>query len=222
MLIARISALLIAAVVAAGCVIHTPAANRHRRRRQPRSHQPPPPPPAPPAKTLSQPPPPAQPALPPQRPRQPPPRSRTRPELLPAGIGAGRPASFRPGAPAAYWIWQGPRGDWRLRTTTTRLLHAFRGHVKGTTGAVLRIQPSRTEFRDRVWKTKTGWAFSFTTMGHADGFTFATRDNGCVRFDLLIDGGPHPKRIFVGRAERSPSQGHFIVCPKGATPTRAR
>jgi len=122
----------------------------------------------------------------------------------------------------AYWIWQGPRGGWRIKTTTKRLLHLFRGYLRGTTGAITNIHPSRTEFRDRVWRTGAGWAFSFKTMGHADGFTFMTRDNGCVGFDLQLDGGPHPQRIFVGRGQVEPPSNHFIVCPKGATPTKAR
>jgi hypothetical protein len=151
----------------------------------------------------------------PQPPREDPPYTSGRPAQLPEGAAAGRPPGFRPGAPAAYWIWQGPRGGWRLRTTTGGAVHAFRGHVRGVTGAVSNVHPSRTEFRDRFWKTREGtWAFSFTTSGHADGFTFVTRDDGCVHFDLQLDGGPEPKRVFVGQGEVQPSSGNFIVCPK--------
>ena len=62
------------------------------------------------------------------------------------------------------------------------------------------------------------WAFSFNTDGHADGFTFMTRDGGCVRFALDLDAGPLPKRVFVGRGEVQPRSGHFIVCPPGKAP----
>jgi len=157
-----------------------------------------------------------------QPPKEQAPHTRGAPVQLHPGVGAGRPRGFQSGAPAAYWIWQGPRGGWRLKTTTQQMGHLFRGHIRGTTGAINQVHPSRTEFRDRVWKTKAGWAFSFKTAGHADGFTFVTSDNGCVGFDLQQDGGPHPKRIFVGKKEVEPASNHFIVCPKGATPKRAR
>lgn len=74
------------------------------------------------------------------------------------------------------------------------------------------------ELRDRVRKTRAGWAFHFVTQAHADGLTFETRDNGCVRFDLRLDGGPLPKRIIIGDTQYSPATGHFIVCPKGRSP----
>lgn len=160
--------------------------------------------------------------LPEQPPKSEPPRSSLRAALLPAGAGAGRPRGFEPGGPAAYWIWQGPRGGWRIRTTSANAPHTFRGHLAGTTGPVTGIQPSRLELRDRIWQNDDGWAFSFRTSGHADGFTFTIPDNGCVRFDLKLDGGPLPKRIFVGARELEPGTGHFIVCPKGASPDRAR
>jgi len=135
--------------------------------------------------------------------------------VLPPGSGDGRPPGFKPGAPAAYWIWQGPRGRWRIRTTTKSQPDVFRGHVQGTDGAIVDVRPTSHELRDRMWQVDPGWAFSFKTAGHADGFTFATRGSGCVRFDLLVDGGPHAKRIFVGRGAISPRTNHFILCPKG-------
>jgi len=150
------------------------------------------------------------------------PRVRVEPLLLPAGLGTGRPAGFEPGAPAAYWIWQGPRGGWRVKTTTKQAPHHFRGRVKSTSSGVANVHPSRTEHRDRIRPTPLGWAFSFRTRGHADGFTFVTRDNGCVRFDLLTDGGPVPKRIFIGKTQHQPATGHFILCPKGRVPGEAR
>ena len=79
---------------------------------------------------------------------------------------------------------------------------------------------SRTEFRDRIWKRNESFAFSFKTKSHADGFTFVSENNGCVRFDLQLDGGPEPKRIFVGSKELQPSSNHFVVCPKNAPSLR--
>ncbi len=228
---------ILCALIGASCVIHTThpddqRPNRHHKKKRPRGHRPPPPPaaahhrrptpPAPPDQAPKRAEPPARATVPSQPPKEEAPHTRTAPALLRPGVGAGRPRGFRPGAPAAFWIWQGPRGGWRLKTTTKQMAHLFRGHLRGTTGGINQVHPSRTEFRDRIWKTKQGWAFSFKTLGHADGFTFVISDNGCVRFDLQLDGGPHPKKIFIGKREIQPPSNHFIVCPKGATPKSAR
>jgi hypothetical protein len=108
-----------------------------------------------------------------------------------------------------------------VRTTTTKLLRHFSGHVRGMTSVVSGFDPSRLELRDQIWLDRPGWAFSFMTKGHADGFTFAVKDNGCVKFDLVL-GRPRnkPAAIIVGRGEVRPSGGHFILCPKGRVPTR--
>jgi hypothetical protein len=149
-----------------------------------------------------------------------PPQSKSRAQPLAPGAGTGRPHGFRPQAAPAYWIWQGPRGHWRLRTTSKHQLHVFRGRVRAIDGTVSSIQASRNEFRDRMWQAGDDWAFSFKTKSHADGFTFEARGTGggnaCVKFDLQLDGGPEPKRIFVGRSQVQPASNHFVVCPKGA------
>lgn len=144
--------------------------------------------------------------------------SEGRPTILPEGIASGRPASFRSGAPPAYWIWQGPRGGWRLRTTTQNAPHVFRGRIKSTSSTIVNVHPSRTEYRDRIRRTSDGWIFHFRTEGHADGFTFMAQDQGCVHFDLQLDGGPVTKRVFIGQAEHEIRSGHFIICPKGYKP----
>lgn len=144
--------------------------------------------------------------------------SATNPELLPPGVAAGRPPGFRPGAPAGFWIWQGPRGSWLLRTTTKDAEQLFRGRIAGLTGEIVNVHPQRTEFRDRVRRGPKGWAFSFATQSHADGFTFMTSDGGCVVFDLQLDGASRAKRVFVGHGEHQPRGGHFVVCPPGKGP----
>jgi hypothetical protein len=150
-----------------------------------------------------------------QPPKQDPPTTLGQAVRMPAGVAEGRPRSFRPGAAPAYWIWQGPRGGWRLRTTTANAAHTFRGYIRGSTGKVMGMEPTRTEFRDRVWQLKNGaWAFSFRTAGHADGFTFTVNDGGCVELDLQLDGGPVKKRIIVGKAEKQPTSNRFQLCPR--------
>jgi hypothetical protein len=154
----------------------------------------------------------------PQAPFEEPPEYQGKVETFPPGAAVGRPPGFKPGAPAAYWIWQGPRGSWLLRTTPGGAPHLFRGRITGVSGEIVNVHPLRTEFRDRIRQTRKGWAFSFTTATHADGFTFMTRDGGCVRFDLELEGGPQPKRVIIGHGELQPQIPHFVVCPAGRTP----
>ncbi len=145
-----------------------------------------------------------------------PPATAGTPQLLPPGVGTGRPGGFKPDAVPAFWIWQGPRGHWRLRTTSKDQLHVCRGRIYGVRGRVQSIEPSRTEFRDRIWTQDGGWAFSFRTKSHADGFTFEVAGNGCVRFDLELTGGAEAKRVFIGSRQYQPTSNHFTVCPKNA------
>ena len=235
-------ALLVGAWIGSSCVVYTqePSAGPERRAAHAESgpaHRPPPPRPEPRtpadphASPAAAPPGPddpesahdaamaasAGPAAP-QAPFEELPEHQGRLEAFPPGAAVGRPPSFKPGAPAAYWIWQGPRGSWLVRTTTGGAKHVFRGRMAGAPGEIVNVHPLRTEFRDRIRRTRGGWVFSFTSAGHADGFTFMTREGGCVRFDLDLDGGPQPKRIFVGRGELQPATPHFVVCPAGKAP----
>ncbi len=151
---------------------------------------------------------------------EPPPPTRTRAELLPEDAARGRPPGFGPGAPAAYWIWQGPRGGWRLRITTAGERQVFQGRLKGTSSPIEHVRAYPNELRNRVRPSSNGWAFSFATLGHAHGFSFRVRDGGCVHFDLKTDARPKPQRIFVGSRKIEPRTGHFIACPAGRKPSK--
>jgi hypothetical protein len=114
-------------------------------------------------------------------------------EQLPPGVADGKPAGVEPGAPAGFWIWRNAAGVYKLRTTTAKKLHTFRGRVKGVQAPIGKVKPSRTELGDRITRGSGGEViFGFTTNGHVDGFDF--RAPKCVRFDLTTN--------------------HFIVCPK--------
>ncbi|MCC6527730.1 MAG: hypothetical protein IT373_34105 [Polyangiaceae bacterium] len=149
---------------------------------------------------------------------EPPPPPSGRPELLPAGLPLGRPPAFAPEAAAGYWLWQGPRGSWMLRTTTGGESHAFSGSVAGTSGAIGDVGPTSAALAERIRRTDAGWEFSFHTAGHADGFTFSVQGGGCVRLDLRLDGAPAVHHVFVGSAQLQPRSAHFIVCPRGQVP----
>ena len=101
-----------------------------------------------------------------------------------------------------------------MRTTTQQQPRLFRGRVQAQSGSVVDVAPTRTEFRDRMRSTNSGWVFHFETKAHADGFNFAVEQGGCVRFDLDLGPGRQATRIFIGSREVQPKSGHFIVCPK--------
>lgn len=134
-------------------------------------------------------------------------------EQLPPGAADGKPAGVEPGAPVAFWIWRNAAGVYKLRTTTAKKLHTFRGRVKGVQAPIGKVKPSRTELGDRIIRGSGGEViFGFTTNGHVDGFDF--RAPKCVRFDLQLDSGATAKRVNVGKDAVQPKGNHFIVCPK--------
>jgi hypothetical protein len=152
--------------------------------------------------------------LPPQQPLEPPPATPGLAEQMAAGVGEGKPSGMEPGAPAAFWIWRNAAGIWKLRTTTAKKLHEFKGRVKGVQKAIGKVKPSRTELGDRITRGTGGEIlFRFTTMGHIDGFDFRAPKDACIRFDLQLDSGATAKRVFVGKGAVSPKTNHFIVCP---------
>ncbi|MEM1032819.1 MAG: hypothetical protein AAF928_22125 [Myxococcota bacterium] len=163
-----------------------------------------------------------------------PPPHGARAERLNDGTCAGRPAGFRPDAAPAFWIWQGPRGNWRVRTTNGGGAKTFRGLIHGVSGPIVAMRPSRDALRERVWVVdrtpgdNRSWAFSFASDIHADGFIFAAEGNGCVRFDLKditdapgasgTDAAARPV-VYLGARQVRPRNGHFMVCPRGVSPT---
>ncbi|HMR79322.1 MAG TPA: hypothetical protein PKD61_29650, partial [Polyangiaceae bacterium] len=103
-------------------------------------------------------------------------------------------------------------GIWKLRTTTAKNLHQFRGRVKGLRNAIEKVRPSRPEFTDRMAKGTGGEVyFRFHTKGHVDGFDFKVP--GCVRFDLQLDQAAQAKKVFIGKGAMSPKSNHFVLCP---------
>jgi hypothetical protein len=153
-------------------------------------------------------------ALPAQTPVETPPATPGSAEELPPGVQDGKAASLAEGAPAGFWIWQNPTtGVWKLRTTTAKKLHTFKGRIKGVQSPIGKVKPSRTEFGDRIVRGSGGEViFGFTTNGHIDGFDFRAKD--CVRFDLQLDSGATAKKVNIGKDATAPKGNHFKLCPK--------
>jgi hypothetical protein len=152
--------------------------------------------------------------LPKQETVEPPPATPGMPEETAAGIADGKPAGLEPGAPAGFWIWKNPAGVWKVRTTTAKKLHEFKGRVKGVQKPIGKVRPSRTEFGDRI-KRGTGGEimFRFHTKGHVDGFDFRAPKDTCIRFDLQLDTGATAKKVHIGKDKVSPKSNHFTICP---------
>ena len=154
-------------------------------------------------------------ALPPQPGWEEPPNTPGKAEDTTPGVADGRPKGLEPGAPAGFWIWRNAAGIWKVRTTTAKKLHEFRGRVKGVQKPIGKMKPTRLEFGDHIHRGTGGEiAFKFATKGHIDGFDFRAPPAACVRFDLVLDSGATAKRVFIGKDVVLPKINHFIICNK--------
>ena len=114
----------------------------------------------------------------------------------------------------AYWVWTGGKGDWHLRTTTSKQRHRFQGRVHPLQGSSLsNLKTTRLEWGDRMRLQGTDIVFDFSTQGGEDGFDFTLNGNSCIEMDLRIDKAPHPKLVVIGKGEVAPAASHFVVCP---------
>ena len=133
---------------------------------------------------------------------------------VPPHRALGEPRAMKEKAPAAWWIWADEAGGWHVRTTTATSAHRFRGRIKSATGFITDVAPTKDALKDRIKDThQHGLLVDFQTDRDMDGLDFRTSDGGCVRLHLLLDGGPHPKRVFVGESMLEPPHAHFQLCP---------
>jgi hypothetical protein len=136
------------------------------------------------------------------------------PIQMASGLADGKPARLHPGAAMSYWVWQGAKGDWHLRSTTAHQLHRFQGRIRPGEGASLsNLKATRLEWGDRMRLQGQDIVFDFSTQGGEDGFDFTLDGNACVEMDLRIDTTAHPKLVVIGKGEQAPASAHFIVCP---------
>ncbi len=136
------------------------------------------------------------------------------PVQLASGLADGKPPRLRPSAVMAFWVWQSSKGQWHLRTTTSKQLHRFQGRVHPLQGASLgNLKATRLEYGDRMRLQGEDIVFDFSTQGGEDGFDFKLNGNACVDMDLRIDKGAHPKLVVIGKTEQAPAAAHFVVCP---------
>jgi hypothetical protein len=132
---------------------------------------------------------------------------------IPPHQAIGEPRAMKDKAPAAWWVWMDESGLWHVRTTTASGAHRFRGKIKAATGFVTDVAPTKEALKSRIQDNHHGLVVDFQTDREMDGLDFRTSDGGCVRLNLLVDGGPHPKRVFVGEKMMEPPHAHFQLCP---------
>jgi hypothetical protein len=146
-----------------------------------------------------------------------PPKTEGKAEDMALGIVEGKPKGLEPGAPAAFWIWRNAQGIWKVRTTTAKKLHEFRGRVEGVQKPIGKVKPSRLEYGDHIRRgAQHEIIFKFATKGNIDGFDFRAPAGTCIRFDLMLDRGATAKRVFIGKNAVSPKTNHFILCNQPA------
>jgi hypothetical protein len=135
------------------------------------------------------------------------------PIQMASGLADGRPPRLRASAAMSYWVWQGAKGEWHVRSTSQQL-HRFQGRIRPLDGATLgNPKATRLEWGDRMRLQGKDIVFDFSTKGGEDGFDFTLNGNACVDMDLRIDGTSHPKLIVIGKTEQAPASSHFIACP---------
>ena len=138
----------------------------------------------------------------------------TSPIQMASGLADSKPPHAHAGAAMSYWVWQAPRNEWHIRSTTAHQLHRFQGRIRPLQSASLtNLKATRLEWGDRMRLEGRDIAFDFSTQGGEDGFDFTLNGNACVEMDLLIDSSPHPKLVVIGKGEQNPASNHFIVCP---------
>ena len=117
---------------------------------------------------------------------------------LPALV-AGRPAGFRAGLPAGYWIWHDARG-WHLRVTRPGRGRTVFSGVVTATGPMTTARVD-DEAQDRIARSRDRrtTVFSFVDHGGVDGLDFTAGCAATVSFRLYVDGRlAPPTRIHLG------------------------
>ena len=135
------------------------------------------------------------------------------PAQVSTAVLSGRPTQLRSGANQSYWLWTDADGVWHLRTTTAGVRRHFQGRIRPDADVTLALSSGMIGGgKDAVALQGNDIVFNLETKGHQDGFDFRVNGDGCLEFDLRIDGDGNPGRIFLGKDNRTPANSHFLVC----------
>jgi hypothetical protein len=128
----------------------------------------------------------------------------------------GRPENYSLADQARFFIWQDQAG-WHFRTTgPAQRAHGFRGAIRLHGARFQKVIPVGLDNRNDSYQLAPGQrevTFKFATSNKFDGVDFYLDKaaSGHVEFEVLLNGGKAPRRIFVGSAAANPKTNHFAV-----------
>jgi hypothetical protein len=128
----------------------------------------------------------------------------------------GRPKNYELADQARFYLWRDDDG-WHLRTVgPAKQAHGFRGTVRLHGTKFLKLTPVGLDKRNDsadVNAAGTELTFKFTTSNKFDGvdINLAKADAAHIEFDLLLNGGKSPKRVFIGTAAANPTKHQFAL-----------
>jgi hypothetical protein len=113
---------------------------------------------------------------------------------------------------ARYFVWYDKQG-WHLRTTAsgTRRFHGTMRVTDGTIASCISVglkgDGKKSQDAWRVDPKRVELAFDFRTSTHSDGLDIRIDgDDANLEFDLLIDGQPKPRAVFLGKKQQNPPE----------------
>jgi hypothetical protein len=111
---------------------------------------------------------------------------------------------------ARYYVWYDKQG-WHLRTTAggTRRFHGTMRVTDGTIASCISVglkgDGKKSQDAWRVEPKRKELAFDFRTSTHSDGLDIRIDgDDAELEFNLLIDGQPKPRAVFLGKKQHNP------------------
>jgi hypothetical protein len=113
---------------------------------------------------------------------------------------------------ARYFVWYDKQG-WHLRTTAggTRRFHGSMRVTDGTIASCISVglkgDGKKSQDAWRVDPKRVELAFDFRTSTHSDGLDIRIDgDDAELELNLLIDGQPKPRAVFLGKKQQNPPE----------------
>ncbi len=111
-----------------------------------------------------------------------------------------------------YWIWLDD-GWLHVRVTTGERAHRFQGSLTVLKGTLGPLELEKAGMAEQVAAQGDSVQFDLEPGRNAEeGFRVRT-EQGCLRFDLYVDGAHRPERVHLGPRRLSPKGVPFERCP---------
>lgn len=132
----------------------------------------------------------------------------------------GRPNNYELAEQARFYVWHDGDG-WHVRTVgPPKIANGFRGTIRLHGTKFLKITPVGLDKRNDEASLSPGkdeFTFKFVTSNKFDGvdFNLDKVEGASIEFEVLLNGGKAPKRVFIGGKAANPKTNHFaIAVPK--------